>query len=87
MIAGMKRRDIGVRSLIGLIRLYQFFSRRLPRQCRFHPTCSQYASESLMAHGLVAGVILTLKRLGRCHPFSTGGLDPVPSTDVMRCMR
>ncbi|HLE00770.1 MAG TPA: membrane protein insertion efficiency factor YidD [Bdellovibrionota bacterium] len=48
--------------------------------CRFQPTCSEYAHEALRLHGLVRGGLLSLKRLGRCHPFSSpSGYDPVPS--------
>ncbi|MHB8416961.1 MAG: membrane protein insertion efficiency factor YidD [Myxococcales bacterium] len=50
----------------------------LPASCRFHPTCSVYAAESLRRHGLWRGVLLAGRRLLRCHPFTAGGLDPVP---------
>ena len=46
--------------------------------CRFHPTCSCYAHEAVEKHGPARGVWLTVKRLGRCHPFAEGGFDPVP---------
>lgn len=46
--------------------------------CRFHPTCSHYAIEALDRHGAVRGSWLTVRRLGRCHPWCTGGHDPVP---------
>jgi putative membrane protein insertion efficiency factor len=46
--------------------------------CRFEPSCSHYAEEALGRWGLVRGLGLTLWRLLRCHPFSRGGLDPVP---------
>ncbi len=48
--------------------------------CRFHPTCSHYAVESLQRHGLVAGLWLASRRLLRCHPLHPGGEDPVPET-------
>ena len=46
--------------------------------CRFYPTCSEYAAGCLKQHGFLRGTWLTVRRLGRCHPFNAGGLDPVP---------
>ena len=46
--------------------------------CRFTPSCSHYAEEAIKRHGLVKGSVLTLKRLSKCHPFHSGGEDPVP---------
>lgn len=46
--------------------------------CRFYPTCSQYARESLIEHGVLKGLYLSLKRILKCHPFHSGGFDPVP---------
>jgi|KBSSwiStaDraftv2_1062776.scaffolds.fasta_scaffold217549_2 putative membrane protein insertion efficiency factor len=54
----------------------------LPRACRFHPTCSQFALDALGEHGTVTGLRLTLARLARCHPWNPGGYDPVPSRKV-----
>lgn len=45
--------------------------------CRFLPTCSEYSRQALKQYGMIQGVKLTLKRLGRCHPFNRGGYDPV----------
>ncbi|MEO0073188.1 MAG: membrane protein insertion efficiency factor YidD [candidate division WOR-3 bacterium] len=65
--------------LITLIRIYQYtIGNLLPRSCRFQPSCSQYALESLRLHGTVRGILLALRRLLRCHPFSAEGYDPVP---------
>ena len=64
----------------GLIRLYQLLvSPWLGMRCRFHPSCSQYAYEACGEHGVLRGSVLTVKRLCRCHPFNTGGYDPVPT--------
>ncbi|MFD1626663.1 membrane protein insertion efficiency factor YidD [Azospirillum griseum] len=48
--------------------------------CRFQPTCSHYAIEALERHGAIRGSWLTLRRLGRCHPWGGSGYDPVPGT-------
>lgn len=70
---------------IAIVRLYQWTIRPLigPR-CRFLPHCSDYAIESFERHGLFCGAWLTAKRLGRCHPWCEGGLDPVPAASVFR---
>ncbi len=71
--------------LILLVKAYQrLVSPLLPRACRFHPTCSAYAAEALRRHGAARGTWLALKRLGRCHPFHPGGLDPVPELTPKR---
>jgi len=63
-----------------LIRLYQVsLGPFLGGHCRFSPTCSEYAIESLRAHGVVRGSWLALRRVGRCHPLGRGGYDPVPA--------
>ncbi|MEO8039060.1 MAG: membrane protein insertion efficiency factor YidD [Betaproteobacteria bacterium] len=66
-------------ALQGLVRGYQmFFSSVLPPSCRFHPTCSDYAIEALKRHGPVRGSWLATRRIARCHPWGSGGHDPVP---------
>ena len=52
--------------------------------CRFHPTCSCYATEAVRAHGALVGAWLAARRLARCHPFAAGGLDPVPARGPAR---
>ena len=68
-----------VRIADGLLRGYQLAIRPLlPAACRFEPSCSQYARLALAEHGLMRGMWLTVKRIGRCHPFHAGGYDPPP---------
>jgi uncharacterized protein len=50
---------------------------RTPR-CRFHPSCSTYALDAVGAHGPARGGVLAARRVGRCHPWNPGGIDPVP---------
>lgn len=67
------------RPLLALIAAYRrWVSPLLPPACRFHPTCSDYAAESIRTHGATRGTVLAARRLCRCHPFSAGGFDPVP---------
>lgn len=46
--------------------------------CRFTPTCSQFAYEAIARHGARQGLLLAIRRVGRCHPWHAGGYDPVP---------
>ena len=65
--------------LIGLVRLYRYaISPMLGNNCRFHPSCSEYAIDALRRHGVGKGVWLALRRIGRCNPWCAGGYDPVP---------
>jgi putative membrane protein insertion efficiency factor len=65
---------------LALIRFYQLtLSRGLPSgTCRFSPTCSHYAYQAIVKHGLIRGSALAIWRVLRCQPFSQGGFDPVP---------
>jgi putative membrane protein insertion efficiency factor len=62
-----------------LIRAYQYIvSPVLTPACRFYPTCSNYAYQALAQYGLARGSYLALKRVLKCHPFHSGGIDPIP---------
>jgi len=72
---------LGVLSLplILFIRVYQYaISPMFGSRCRFFPSCSSYAIESLQRYGPFKGGWLALRRIGRCHPWHPGGHDPVP---------
>ncbi|MED5363044.1 MAG: membrane protein insertion efficiency factor YidD [Bacteroidota bacterium] len=61
------------------IKIYQTaISPFFPVSCRFHPSCSHYAAESLKKHGLVKGIRLSISRISKCHPWGDKGYDPVP---------
>lgn len=67
--------------LVLLVRLYQrFISPLTPPSCRFYPSCSSYAVTALTRFGPLRGGWLALRRLGRCHPWTPGGVDEVPPT-------
>ncbi len=64
--------------LIFFIRAYRLLiSPLLPPSCRFTPTCSEYAMQAIEKYGALRGVYLAARRLLRCHPFHSGGYDPV----------
>jgi putative membrane protein insertion efficiency factor len=77
----MRLTELPARAIAGLFRLYQLaLSPLLPPSCRFSPSCSHYGIEALKRHGLLAGLWLTARRIGRCHPWGGSGFDPVPET-------
>ena len=70
---------MSARFLRATVWAYQWCLRPLlPRACRFHPSCSDYADEALARHGAWRGAWLTARRLCRCGPWHPGGYDPVP---------
>ncbi len=69
---------------IKLIRIYQLFiSPLIGPRCRFHPTCSQYAIESIQRWGIFKGCFFAARRVLRCHPGNPGGYDPVPGSSTL----
>lgn len=70
---------LAARAVIALVTLYRWgISPLLGPRCRFTPTCSTYMIDAVRTHGAIRGGWLGLRRIGRCHPFSDGGFDPVP---------
>ena len=73
------------RALLALVGVYQRrISPGFPRRCRYEPTCSAYAAQSIRRYGAGRGVLLAAWRLLRCNPFSHGGFDPVPDRFTLR---
>lgn len=65
--------------LIGFVMLWRkVISPLYGDVCKFYPTCSAYGLEALRRYGAIKGSWLTVRRIGRCHPWSMGGFDPVP---------
>ena len=67
------------------IRFYQrFISPALPRRCKYHPTCSEYAVQAVRTYGVLRGTVLAAWRILRCNPWSHGGVDPVEAQKIFR---
>lgn len=65
--------------LLFFIKGYQWLiSPLFPPSCRFTPSCSSYSVEAISKYGAIKGSWLTVKRILRCHPWNSGGYDPVP---------
>ena len=76
---GTSRRSFGTWLSLALVQFYRIFlSHFFGGACKFYPSCSKYAQEAIARHGARRGIVLALKRLGRCRPFTKGGFDPVP---------
>jgi len=76
-----KGTGVAARVLLGFVRAYQrLLSPLFGQNCRYHPSCSHYTYEAIEIHGAMRGSWLGLKRVGRCHPFHEGGVDPVPGS-------
>ncbi|NOZ09475.1 MAG: membrane protein insertion efficiency factor YidD [Gammaproteobacteria bacterium] len=68
------------KALITALKIYRaLISPLLGQHCRFYPSCSSYALEAIEIHGPWRGSRLAMRRVGRCHPWHPGGVDPVPS--------
>ena len=71
--------------VVAPIRFYRrFISPALPRRCKYHPTCSEYAVEAVRTYGVLRGLVLAAWRLLRCNPWSNGGFDPVEAQTIFR---
>jgi uncharacterized protein len=71
--------------VIAPIRFYRrFISPALPRRCKYHPTCSEYAADAVRTYGVLRGLVLAAWRLLRCNPWSHGGVDPVEAQTIFR---
>jgi hypothetical protein len=69
------------RAVLGLLRVYRaVLSPLLGQRCRFHPSCSAYATDAVVRFGVLRGGLLAALRIARCQPLCEGGLDPVPDT-------
>ena len=67
------------KAVIKLIKIYQkFLSPLLGKNCRFHPTCSQYAIEAISTFGFFKGSLLAIKRVLRCNPWGGSGIVKIP---------
>ena len=73
-------RGILIFPFVFLIKIYQFLiSPIIGKNCRFNPTCSNFALEALKKHGLFLGMYYSIIRISKCHPWGGSGHDPVPS--------
>ncbi len=67
------------RCMLFLLSIYQnVISPMKGPTCRFYPSCSEYSRQSYIKYGFIKGTYLTIRRIVRCHPWNSGGYDPVP---------
>lgn len=78
------RRALRALFTLPIVLYRRFLSPLKPPMCRFHPTCSAYAQEAILVHGVLKGTALAVWRILRCQPFAEGGLDPVPPPGAWR---
>jgi putative membrane protein insertion efficiency factor len=79
-----RSQSVMAQALLAFLRLYQIFlSPFFGGSCKYHPSCSNYSYQAIATHGVRRGVVLALKRLGRCRPFTRGGFDPVPAREEL----
>lgn len=71
--------------LLRLIQIYQSMPLKSHGRCKYYPTCSNYAKESIETYGVCVGIFLTVKRILKCNPFSKGGVDLVPIRKQKDC--
>lgn len=84
---GTRARSVLRKLAVVPIDFYRYFiSPLFPAHCRYHPTCSAYARDAVLGHGLLKGGFMAVFRILRCHPWSAGGYDPVPAPRI-RCTR
>lgn len=71
-------------AMIGCIHIYQKSRTGKPSPCRYMPSCSEYAVEAIEVHGPLFGLFLSVKRVLRCNPFGSSGIDSVPPSKKAR---
>ncbi|WP_083921153.1 membrane protein insertion efficiency factor YidD [Hahella ganghwensis] len=78
-------RQLPKKALLLIVQCYRYaISPMMGNHCRFYPSCSHYTFEAISRYGAIKGSYLGVRRLLRCHPWSTGGIDPVPECSHSR---
>lgn len=87
-LIGQAAKNIPRKILILLINVYRYtISPLLGANCRFQPSCSEYAKQAILQFGVLRGVFFTIRRLARCHPWGGQGYDPVPDLKQDECRK